>query len=95
MDIDGYVEIGGHFLFLEQKGKGAPLYQPGQGDALRMLARLPNVTVVTFREAAEAGHRDVVVNEDGGRHAFATVTDEQFYAWVRRWAIEADGRAAS
>ena len=94
MDIDGYVEINGHYLFLEQKGKGAPLYQPGQGDALRMLARLPEVTVVVFREAAEEGFRDVVVNDDGQRHAFTTVSDDQFYAWLRKWAIDADARAA-
>lgn len=50
-DIDGMVEVGGRFLFIEQKeyhpDMGAPMFMPkGQRMALERLAALPKVTVL-------------------------------------------------
>jgi hypothetical protein len=44
-DIDGFVEAGGNFLFIEGKRVGNPLPK-GQYDALTRLARLPRIDVI-------------------------------------------------
>jgi hypothetical protein len=51
-DIDGMVEINGHFLFIEQKKAGAPL-PAGQTMALRRLAEQPNTTVLLLRDVTD------------------------------------------
>ncbi len=93
MDVDGMVEIGGQFLFLEEKqaGKGV---EAGQGAALRMLSRLPGVTVAIFRPGAASDY-EVLLYEDGHGSGFVPATRDQFHSWLRAWALSADRKAAS
>lgn len=93
MDVDGMVEINGHFLFLEEKqaGKGVEV---GQGAALRMLARLPQVTVVIFRPGV-ASDFEVLVYDGTAPTGFVPSTSDEFHGWIRRWAQEADAAVAA
>ena len=93
MDIDGFVEINGHYLFLEQKGPGVILCQPGQGYALRALARLPRVTVVFFRPAGTDQY-DVIWNDTGEPTTMVSATEVQLAAMLHAWSLNADGVAA-
>jgi hypothetical protein len=79
-DIDGMVECGGKFLFLEGKPPGQPLSK-GQGLALQRLAALPGVTVVVVR-----GHPpSAVVGWEviGKRNYVGTL--EELVAFIRLW----------
>lgn len=87
-DIDGMVEINGHFLFLEEKSAGAPI-ESGQRMALKSLSRNPNTTVLVFRPA---GKRDLeaMVIKDGSTDGFRPCSRTQFLHWIERWATHAD-----
>lgn len=71
-DLDGWVEIGGRFLFIEHKPEGFSWDDRNRGQwyALKRLARLPGVTVWWFRdcgdgyEVAEIGRELVKVSKD-------------------------------
>lgn len=93
MDIDGFVEINSHFLFMEQKGESVPLCQGGQSYALRALASLPRVTVVFFRPADDNSY-DVIWNTTGGPTAMVRATEQQLGARLHMWALEAERTAA-
>lgn len=88
MDVDGMVEINGHFLFLEEKQAGKGL-ESGQGAALRMLSRIPGVTVTVFRPGANTD-LEVLVLDGGVPSGFTGVSRTQFFSWCRVWAQEAD-----
>jgi hypothetical protein len=94
MDIDGFVEINGHYLFLEQKGPGVILCQPGQGHALRSLARLLRVTVAFFRPAGDDAY-DVIWNTTGDPTAIVRASQDQLAAMLHAWALNADAEVAA
>jgi hypothetical protein len=84
-DVDGLVEINGHFLFLEEKGAGVPMTQ-GQRQALRRLADLPSVTVIVFRPLGD--DLEVMVMPDPA--VWQPFTTDAFYELISTWALVAD-----
>jgi len=92
-DVDGFVEINGRFLFLEEKRAGVPFgNNPGQFRALKLLAGLPGVTVLFFRPGATADYEYLLLDKLPGL-ANAEVREcsrGQMHAWLRRWARTAD-----
>lgn len=94
-DVDGYVEINGRVLFLEEKGAGVFFEQPGQFPAMKLLASLPGVTVVYFRPGATTDY-EVLVLDGTDQREVRKVTKGQFFGWLRNWvtAAEALRRAA-
>lgn len=86
-DIDGMVERGGRFLFLEEKGAGVPL-PTGQRLALQRLAELGDglVTVKIFRPAG-SGRLDVLTYPAGER--FVAMSREEFLAELWLWDVGA------
>lgn len=91
-DVDGVVEINGHFLFLEEKGPGVML-QFGQMLMFRRLAERPNVTVVVFRPKTAGTYDDGLDIYVMPRPAtWQSVTSEQFKARLKAWADKADAK---
>lgn len=85
-DIDGFVEINNHFLFVEGKPPRASL-DNGQGRALSRLNKLPGVTVVIV----EGDPPDHVVGWyviDSGHTYTGNYSD--FSEWVFTYASYAD-----
>lgn len=92
-DVDGFVEINGRFLFLEEKSRGVGPDE-GQRRALLRLASLPGVTVAFFRPG-QADDLEVLLFDGTEAQGWRPCTRSQFHAWLRRWAHQADARAAS
>lgn len=88
-DVDGFVEINGQFLFLEEKvrGKGP---EEGQRKALKLLATLPGVTVAFFRPGKVADY-EVLIFDGSEPQGWRECSRNQWYAWLRKWAQTADG----
>lgn len=87
-DVDGFVEINGQFLFLEEKQAGAGPDE-GQRIALRRLASLPGVTVAFFRPG-KASDYEVLIFDGEPAQGWRPCSKHQFFAWLRRWAQRAD-----
>jgi hypothetical protein len=95
-DIDGMVEINGHFLFLEEKGPGCTP-DDGQRIALRRLSQYPDVTTVLFRPSIrQPGDLECLVYGQGEPRGFQPRSRDSFKNWLRGWAAHADhtGRKA-
>lgn len=93
-DVDGFVEINGEFLFLEEKSAGvAP--DNGQRIALRRLAGLPGVTVVFFRPNEPVSDLETLVFDGSEPCGWQPCSTTQFHAWLRRWALAADSKEAA
>lgn len=87
-DVDGFVEINGQFLFLEEKQKGAGPDE-GQRRALKLLASLDPVTVLFFRPGKSSDYEFLIF--DGGEpQGWRPCSKGQLFAWLRRWAQTAD-----
>lgn len=86
-DVDGFVEINGQLLFLEEKqeGKGP---DEGQRRALAALAARDGVTVVYLRPKGE--HLEVLVLGNGSPKGWQAVTSDQFKDWLRWWCQQAE-----
>lgn len=87
-DVDGFVEINGHFLFLEEKREGVALSDEGQRRALSKLAKHDRVTVLFFRPKGE--RVEVLVLGQGPAKGWQEVSREQLKNWLRWWAATAD-----
>jgi hypothetical protein len=95
-DIDGMVELNGHFLFLEQKSPDKGI-EHGQGMALRGLCKMPGVTAVIFRPAVMTDLECLVYGAEGALlpgwepyDGFKPHSREEFRTWLREWS----GRAS-
>lgn len=93
-DIDGMVEINGHFLFMEEKRAGAAMHD-GQRFALRSLSRLPGVTVLVFRPllaSVEVGADMEVLIFRAGKtdDGWQRTTRAWFKEWLRDWSANAE-----
>lgn len=90
-DIDGMVEINGHFLFLEEKRCGAGP-DPGQRIALLRLSKYEGVTVVFFRPARpdQPWDLEVLIYGQGEPRGFQPRTREWFKDWLRDWCATAE-----
>lgn len=92
-DIDGLVEINGHFLFLEEKRAGASPDE-GQRRALVELSKRERTTVVFMRPGVVAD-LDVLVLVGGKGTGWIPYSREEFRTWLVAWAARADMRSAS
>lgn len=88
INMDGWCEIGGQFLFVEYKRQNEELAD-GQFQALRRLASLPGCTVVVLRE--QEGDQYRMTNLSNKAVVRGSLDDIRW--WVQAWGIEAD-RAA-
>lgn len=91
-DVDGMVEIGGRFLFLEEKGAGASM-SGGQQKALRRLSQLPGVTVMVFRPG-RYGELDVLELNNRGATGFQPCDRTAFLSRINAWASRAEQATA-
>lgn len=87
-DVDGFIEINGHFLFLEEKQAGVGLADEGQRRALRELAKHTDTTVVFFRPSGDG--MQVLVLGEGEPKGWQNVTRDEFKDWLRWWCKRAD-----
>lgn len=85
-DIDGFVEMSGHFLLLEEKQEGEPLSK-GQEAALKRIAQMRNVTVIYFRPG-EA--RRIRGSHDTG---WRPMSRDGLLCALRQWVAEAEHMA--
>lgn len=88
-DIDGMVEVGGHFLFLEWKLPRAPV-PDGQHRALLRLSTLPGVTVIILWGQSTAKPEHWQILNDGHAALPAPVTFDEWHAFTCAWATAAD-----
>ncbi len=87
-DVDGFVEMNGQFLFLEEKQAGAGPDE-GQRRALKFLATLPGVTVAFFRPGQSSDY-EVLIFDGTPPDGWLPFSEVHWFAWLRRWAIHAD-----
>lgn len=87
-DVDGFIEINGQFLFLEEKGAGKHL-EEGQRKALRALTTWPGHTVLCFRPKTGGDH-EFLVFKDGEGSGWRECSRSQLKAWIRNWCVRAD-----
>jgi hypothetical protein len=91
-DVDGFVELNDHFLFLEQKGEGVSL-TTGQRLALFRLSTRARVTVAFFRPGRQSDY-EVLIVTDGTTDGFRPCSKDQFKAWLMRWVAQAEGQTS-
>lgn len=87
-DVDGFVEVNYHFLYLEGKSRNANL-SGGQKIALERLAKLPQFTVVVFRGDPPDLHT-VTEWEVLGKNKKHKGGFEEFSKFIHEWFIWAD-----
>ena len=80
-DIDGFVEAGGRFLFLEGKRAGTPIPK-GQFRALTALARLPRIDVIILEGNPPNEVTQWIVL---GTEATYMGNSQEFAAFIRTW----------
>lgn len=86
-DIDGFVEVKRHFLFIEGKANGKTLSR-GQGMALRRLSESPRHTVIIINGMPPDVIREwVVIGEFANEVKVQEYTGsyDEFVAFVRLW----------
>ena len=88
-DVDGFVELGGRFLFIEEKRAGVGPDE-GQRRALRLLANLPPVTVLFMRPSDTARDVEALVYDGSEPRGWQPMTTSGLHAWLRTWALAAD-----
>jgi hypothetical protein len=93
-DVDGMVEINGHFLFLEQKGSGVPLESLGQQRALKALQDLDRVSVLVFRQGAVADF-EVKFMRDGREGQWLPMSLAEFRNRIEQWADWAEAQTST
>lgn len=91
-DVDGMIEIGGQFLFMEEKGPGV-LLQDGQRMALKRLADFHGVTVVIFRPGLHS-ELEVLIFDGSPPQGFQPCTRDEFRTWLTNWALAATANEA-
>lgn len=89
-DVDGFVEINGHFLFLEEKGPGVAI-DNGQRIALQKLSRYPGITVAFFRPG-RVSDLEVLIFDGTPAAGWQPRTRAQWHDWVHGWARRADAQ---
>lgn len=89
-DIDGMVEINANFLFIEQKGAGVPFSgdNGGQFRALKVLAELPDVTVLFIRPGVRSDYEFLLLDGTPGP-VVRECSKGQLHGWLRNWSQKA------
>lgn len=90
-DIDGMVEVGNHFLFIEWKMPNAPVPE-GQLKALTRLTRLPAITVLVVWGKTTSTPESWQVIHSGNVPPPAAVTYTQLLSFISDWATSADAQ---
>lgn len=94
-DIDGMVEVNGHFLFIEQKGRNAHLPEP-QRKAYRRLAQEQNKTVLWLRETEDDDHFEVLIFScDGPSLGFDRWSIAAIQNWLKQWSTQASSEGGN
>lgn len=92
-DVDGMVEINGHFLFLEEKRAGVGPDE-GQRRALLKLSERPSITTVFFRPAQSGihvpGDLECLVFGQGPAEGWQVRNREWLRDFLREWSAAAD-----
>jgi hypothetical protein len=89
-DVDGLVEIGGHFCLLEWKGDGGAVRRGQDLLYLRFTANTKNVVLVVLGNAENMSVRAFGFYKDGVYHNAKPATLETLKNWLRGWARWAD-----
>jgi hypothetical protein len=88
-DIDGMVEIGGHFLFIEWKRPGSEV-PDGQMKAFQRLTNHPGITVLIVWGDTTDNPTAWRVIHGGDTSKPTRLNFDQFYRSVTEWATAAD-----
>jgi hypothetical protein len=91
-DIDGFAEIGGHFLFVDRKkDTGTPgNFRCGQEVAHQRLARLDGITFIT--EIIQANNLHIWLTRRGDWNSgWRSLNLNQAQQWMTAWAKRAEG----
>lgn len=88
-DVDGMVEANNKFLFLEGKSKDIDLPK-GQKWALERLAKIPEITVVSFN-GEPPDLNTITFWEILGKKKYEG-NFKEFYEFVHKWFLWAEGR---
>lgn len=93
-DIDGMVEVGGHFLFFEWKPPRVTVPE-GQLRALIRLSRLPAVTVVILwgQTTSEPVSWQIISNGEAAEET--PVTFDEWHDFTAAWAAAANDQPAT
>lgn len=91
-DLDGFVEVGGHFLIAEFKDRNANLTE-GQRIAFeRLTAASPRITVLVVRcEYRSSEVFELKVIREGNSAPWRPCTLDQLTAYLSQWASRCDG----
>jgi len=93
-DIDGMVEVSGHFLFIEWKHPNLDVPE-GQLRALQRLSNLPRCTVLIVWGVTTSNPEKWQVISDGTLGAIHPVDFDTWHAFITAWASLADGKAST
>lgn len=88
-DIDGMVEVGNHFLFIEWKMPNVPVPE-GQLKALIRLTRLPGITVLVLWGRTTTDPESWQVIHGGNLTEPTPITYSDMHGFVSDWANTAD-----
>jgi hypothetical protein len=89
-DLDGVVEINGHVLFIEQKGRGG-FVSGGQARTLRVLEQFPDAAVWLIRQTDDPKVFECIYRDgDTAPSGWHRYTVEQMRTWLRTWSDAAD-----
>lgn len=89
-DIDGFVELNGHVLFIEQKRAGGCL-SGGQARAIRRLAQLPDAAVLLIRETDDPDVYECIYRDgETSPSGWQRYTVQQLQTWLSTWARAAE-----
>jgi hypothetical protein len=88
-DLDGVVEINGHVLFIEQKGRGGSIHG-GQARLLRVLERFPDAAVWLIRETTKPNVLEAIYRDgDTAPSGWWPYTLSQLRTWLTTWSAAA------
>jgi hypothetical protein len=93
-DADGWIEIDGRILFIEQKRAGAAL-TPGQREAFKRLSNEPNCTVLFLRSTDSPEHYEVLIYGAGEPVGWQRWQIPVIQAWLTAWAAGGLGKDAA
>ena len=89
-DVDGLVEIGGHFCMMEWKGDGGAVRRAQDLVYQRFTAKSMNVVIVVHGDAETMSVRAFGFYKDGHYHEAQPATLDKLKNWLRNWCKWAD-----
>ncbi len=93
-DVDGLVEIGGHFLMMEWKGDGGSIKKAQHLVFQRFTSNPMNVVIIVHGDAETMSVQAFGYYFRGKYHEAKTATLSDLKKWLRRWATWSDRRLA-